>query len=255
MSWHRHPVLLWAFALCVMGGFARLGAWQWARADEKRIILAKTEQTLRERRPQPLSVLADPDRKSEYDWLELRGRFVDAPAVLLDNQQRGGKVGIRAYRVFLPDASPGPAVPVLVDLGWTALPGDRTMPQVPRDADRARVVGLLLPPPGSGLDVGSPAAQANGDLLATAVDMRTLRVALRMPALSARVLRPQPEAGFGFERDFDVLPNTLPPERHVGYAVQWFALVATVLITALLLQGRWWWVRRRRLRGTGAAGP
>ena len=39
-------------------------------------------------------------------------------------------------------------------------------------------------------------------------------------------------------RDLDVLPNTLPPERHLGYAVQWFALALAVLATALILTTR-----------------
>ena len=37
------------------------------------------------------------------------------------------------------------------------------------------------------------------------------------------------------ERDLDILPNTLTPARHLGYAVQWFALAATVLVVALVL--------------------
>jgi surfeit locus 1 family protein len=245
VSLRRNPWLLWAFAVCVIALFARLGAWQLARADEKRAMLHKAGRALQQRRSQPFSVLVDATRVGEYDWVELRGRFADAPAVLLDNQQRAGKVGVRAYRVFLPEAlaSEQSAVAVLVDLGWVPLPGDRAMPQVPLDAQRDRVAGLLLPPPGRGLDVGPPSAQANGDLLATAIDPPALGRALRMPMLSARVLRPLPETGFGFERDFDILPNTLPPERHLGYAVQWFALSAAVLITALLLT----WRRRRRI--------
>jgi surfeit locus 1 family protein len=243
VSLRRNPLLLWAFAVCAIALFARLGAWQLVRADEKRAMLAKAERALQQRRPRPVSVLVDAARAGEYDWVELRGRFADAPAVLLDNQQRGGKVGVRAYRVFLPEALASEQVAVLVDLGWTPLPGDRAMPQVPRDAQRGDIAGLLLPPPGRGLDVGPASAQANGDLLATAIDPVALSRALRTPMLSARVLRPPPEAGFGFERDFDILPNTLPPERHLGYAVQWFALSAAVLITALLLT----WRRRRRV--------
>ena len=35
-----------------------------------------------------------------------------------------------------------------------------------------------------------------------------------------------------------MLPNTLPPEKHRGYAVQWFALALAVLVTALVLTFR-----------------
>ena len=35
-----------------------------------------------------------------------------------------------------------------------------------------------------------------------------------------------------------VLPNTLSPSRHLGYAVQWFALAAAVFATATVLTFR-----------------
>ena len=237
MSVRRHPAFLWAIALLATALFAWLGFWQLERADEKRGMLAKASSALTSRTPKPLSVIADEARAMDYDWVAVEGRFAEAPAVLLDNQQQGGKVGVRAYRVFLLKDG----LPVLVDLGWTALPPDRTLPRVVRDVERDRLAGLLMPPPGQGLDMGAPVQQSDGALLATAIDLPTLRVALDLPALAPRVLRPDNDPGLGYARDFDILPNTLPPERHIGYAVQWFGLAITVLITALLLS----WRRRR----------
>ena len=40
------------------------------------------------------------------------------------------------------------------------------------------------------------------------------------------------------ERDLDILPNTLSPERHLGYAVQWFGLAIAVLVIALVMTFR-----------------
>jgi cytochrome oxidase assembly protein ShyY1 len=48
-------------------------------------------------------------------------------------------------------------------------------------------------------------------------------------------LRLDPALPLGYQRDLDVLPNTLPPERHRGYAVQWFGLAVASLVTALVL--------------------
>lgn len=241
MNARRHPLFLWAIALLAMALFARLGFWQLERAAQKREMLANAAVALHARKPQPLSMLADPDRAQAYDWVEIEGRFADAPMVLLDNQQHAGKVGVRAYRAFvLDDGSP-----LLLDLGWTALPPDRTLPTLVPDATRVKLAGLALPPPGQGLDVGGPVPQPDGTLLATAIDLPTLRAMLKLPALAPRVFRPEPRAGFGFDRDFDVLPNTLPPERHLGYAVQWFALSLAVLLTALLLT---WRARRAAAR-------
>lgn len=244
---HRHPALLWAFALLAMAGFASLGVWQLGRAELKREMLAEAQRALSARTPQPTAVLTDAARADAYDWVEIRGRFVEAPAVLLDNQQHAGRVGIRAYRVFETHAG----MRVLVDLGWLALPPDRTLPQVPRDAARHALRGLLLPPPGSGLRLGEPQPQADGTLLTMRVEPDAIALALGMPGLAPRVLRPEPEAGFGYQRDFDILPNTLPPEKHIGYAVQWFALALAVLVTAVLLTVR----RARRLRSIHGPTP
>ncbi|HKN77649.1 MAG TPA: SURF1 family protein, partial [Lysobacter sp.] len=50
--------------------------------------------------------------------------------------------------------------------------------------------------------------------------------------------RLDPKLPGGYARDLDILPNTLPPERHLGYAVQWWALSIAVLVTALVLTFR-----------------
>jgi surfeit locus 1 family protein len=234
MNLLRHPLFLWAIALLTIGLFARLGFWQLERAGEKRERLDKVAAVLAARVPQSMSALADTRRAQEYDWIEIEGRFADGPMLLLDNQQQGGVVGVRAYRVFVPDE----AAPVLLDLGWIALPPDRTLPGLAPGTARMRLAGLMLPPPGQGIDLGGPVAQPDGTLLATAIVLPTLRAILKQPTLALRVFRPEPQAGFGFDRDYDILPNTLTPERHLGYAVQWFGLAATVLITALLLTWR-----------------
>ncbi|MEQ1514069.1 MAG: SURF1 family protein [Lysobacteraceae bacterium] len=234
MKLRHHPLFLWAIALFAIALFARLGFWQLERASQKREMLANVAAVLSAREPQPLSAIADRRRAHGYDWVEIEGRFAEGPMVLLDNQQREGRVGIRAYRVFVPNEG----VPVLLDLGWVALPPDRTLPQLAFDPSPIRLAGLLLTPPGQGIDVGGPVAQPDGTLLATAIDLPMLRASLKQPTLAPRVFRPEPRSGFGFDRDFDILPNTLPPERHLGYAVQWFGLAATVLITALLLMWR-----------------
>jgi surfeit locus 1 family protein len=230
----RHPLFLWTIALLATALFAWLGFWQLERAAQKRGMLANVAAVLSAREPRPLSVIADERRAQAYDWVEIEGRFADGPLVVLDNQQHGGRVGVRVYRVFVPDDG----ARVLLDLGWVALPPDRKLPEPASDLAVEKFAGLMLPPPGHGLEMGRPAAQPGGTLLATSIDLPALRTMLKQPTLALRVFRPEPRPDFGFYRDFDILPNTLPPERHLGYAVQWFGLAATVLITALLLTWR-----------------
>ncbi|MGH8025127.1 MAG: SURF1 family protein [Pseudoxanthomonas sp.] len=233
----------WALALLAMALFCSLGAWQLDRAKQKQAMLAQSRSILAARKPLPLLAAADPARKAEYDWAQGQGRFTGKPAILLDNQSREGRSGVRAYRVFQPDSAAAP--PLLVELGWLPLPGDRTLPRIDSFAGNRQVAGLLAPPPSAGIASAVAAPQADGNLLTTSLDHALLADALKLPALAPRVLRLDPALKLGYLRDLEILPNTLPPERHLGYAAQWFGLALTVLITALVLTLR---KHRRRSR-------
>lgn len=231
----RSRPLLWVLAVVGIVGFTRLGFWQLARMHEKQAMLAASHAVLVERKARPLSEAGDARRAARYDWAAGAGAFADLPAVLLDNQQHEGRIGIHAYRVFQP-AGAG-ALPLLVDLGWLPLGGDRRMPAIDRPG-ATRVQGLLAPPPSAGLARGTVAPQPDGSLLVVALSLPELQRALRVPALAPRILKLDPALPLGYARDLDILPNTLPPERHLGYAVQWFGLALTVLVTALVLTFR-----------------
>jgi len=226
----------WGLALLGIALFTRLGYWQLARMHEKQALLDAAHAVLVTRDARPLSIAADPQRARSYDWTSADGRFVEAPAILLDNQEREGRVGARAYRVF--HSADAAVAPVLVELGWLPVPGDRRMPAVPRIEGALHVAGLLAPPPSAGLARAVATPQADGSLLTITVDVPLLRRALHLPTLAPRVLKLDPAMPIGYPRDLDILPNTLPPERHLGYAVQWFGLALTVLVTALVLTFR-----------------
>lgn len=235
MSGRGQRALGWTLALLAMAGFARLGVWQLDRMHQKQAMLDATATVLRERRALPLERAGDPARARAYDWAAGTGHFLAAPPVLLDNQSRAERIGIKAYRAFQPDAG---GTPLLVDLGWLPLPGDRRMPDVPRPPGRIALAGLLAPPPSGGLFARAPAYREGGHLVAMAIDPAALARALGLRDLAPRVLRLDPAAPIGYARDLDVLPNTLTPERHLGYAVQWFGLALAVLATALVLTFR-----------------
>lgn len=235
MSRRGNLVFGWVLALIGMAAFAWLGMWQLDRMHQKQAMLDATHAVLRDRQARPLSLAADAARARDYDWSAGRGRFAAGPAILLDNQQRDGRQGVRAYRVFQPASG---VAPLLLELGWLPLPGDREMPSVEHPQGELQVAGLLAPPPSAGIASAVATPQADGDLLTVGLDLPTLRAALHMPRLAARVLKLDPASPLGYVRDLDVLSNTLTPQRHLGYAVQWFGLALTVLVTALILTFR-----------------
>jgi cytochrome oxidase assembly protein ShyY1 len=217
----------WALALVAIAGFARLGFWQYGRMQEKQAMLADVGRVLR---APPVAIDAAGIR--EMAWVEGEAT-VDARTLLLDNQMRDGKPGVHVYCI----ARSGVA-DRLIDLGWLAVKPDRTMPDAACPAGPLHVRGLMTALPSSGLQVGVPMQQIGGTrwLMARA-DVDAIRAALHID-VPARVIRLDPKLPVGYARDLDVLPNTLPPERHLGYAVQWWALSLAVFITALVLSIR-----------------
>ena len=218
-------IALLLVGLLLAAGFAGLGRWQLGRALEKEQMLRGVDIALSRSEVMPLSAAA---KARGYDWSRGSGRFIPGPVLLLDNQRRGDLVGVRVLAPFQPtDGSP-----MLVDLGWLAMPGNRVLPAVAVPEGPQAVQGLLTPPPSTGLALGPAySTPATARWLLTRVDLPALSAALRL-SLAPRVLRLDPALPIGYPRDLDVLPNTLPPERHRGYALQWFGLaLATSLIS------------------------
>jgi surfeit locus 1 family protein len=65
--------------------------------------------------------------------------------------------------------------------------------------------------------------------------MSELRAALGRP-LEDRIVLLDPEQPDGFVRAWQ--PSVFPPERHLSYAVTWFALAATVVVLFVALNLR-----------------
>lgn len=232
MSRRGRIVLGWAAALLVAALFARLGFWQSGRAVEKQRMLDAVEVVLRTPTPGPLEAAGDPRHARDYAWARGRGRFTGAP-LWLDNQQRDGRVGVRGYAPFRTTSG----TLLLVDIGWAALaPDRRRLPSAPLPTGDVDVRGLLAPPPSAGIAMGAPMARHDGGWLMLRVEPDAIARELRLPApLAPRVLRLDPALPFGLPRDLAMLANTLTPDKHRGYALQWFGLAATVLVIALVL--------------------
>ncbi|KAB7768074.1 SURF1 family protein [Xanthomonas maliensis] len=234
----KHTLLLgWCLALGLSAVFVALGQWQLQRMHAKQQLLERAAH-VRETTMSLAAALAHPDRLA---WVSGRGRFLPQQ-ILLDNQLHAGQAGIRVYQLVAPDAAAGT---LLVDLGWLPMPADRRLPVVPLLQGGLALQGLLTAPPSAGLALGpalTPAGAAHA-WLATRMEPEAVRRALGRRDISSQVLRLDPAIAVGYARDLDMLPNTLPPARHLAYAVQWFGLALAALVTAGLLT---WRGRRRR---------
>ena len=221
-------------ALLLAGAFAALGAWQWQRATQKAGLLARWQAAL-VAPPLALAAALEPGRTLPAR-AEGAGRFVADATVLLDNQVREGRAGVMVLSLFQPD---GAHRALLVNRGWIALDAQRRLATPLSAVDGAvQVSGLLAPPPSAGLRVDNAPWRAGAE--------PPLLNWLDLPALArqfGRELHPgvlllDESAPFGYARAWQPLPNTLPPARHRGYAVQWFGLALTVLVVSGVMIGR-----------------
>lgn len=230
---------LWAIpVLLLAAGFAALGFWQQGRGEQKREWLAAWESALV---AEPVAVAKALNRGEDSTPLRVHGvlRFRTSPRMLLDNQQREGRIGVRAYA--LADAE-GLAAPLLVELGWLPMDADRTLPAFELPHGPQQITGVLVQMPGQGLKLGENPWKAGDDpILLTYLSAEEIQAAAGTAPMSG-VLRMDPQLPLGFVRDTVLLPNTLPPERHFGYAVQWWGLSAAVLVVYLVLA----WHRKAR---------
>lgn len=234
------------FGLAALVGialFAWLGCWQYQRGVQKRERLAQQTAALAAPVPTPLTdALRIADRSAVRNVVG-RGRF-QRSLLLLDGQQRDGRVGLRIFGIAQPD---GVKNALMVDMGWLPLAPNRTMPALQSPIGERDLSGLLGPWPGQGLRAApNPWPRDNRDsVLLSYLDAGEIERELGL-TLHPGVLRLAPELDYGYARDLDPPTNMLPPERHFGYAVQWFGLAAAVLAVYLVLT--WRSIRRKDLQ-------
>jgi surfeit locus 1 family protein len=229
------PTLVVVVLLPVLVG---LGLWQLQRAEEKRQIAAEFEagaQPVTVQDPGALRALGELPR---FQVVRLSGRYVPGRQFLLDNMTDGGAAG---YRVLTPFEAEGSDVWVIVDRGWVARGFDGTLPDVTVEDGLRSVEGRTNRLPRPGLELaGSPAVEGGWPRVVQFPRLGDLEAILGRPLAGAVVLL-DPAAEDGFLRRWQ--PIEFGPERHVGYAVQWFALAATLVIIFLYFN----FIRRRHV--------
>jgi surfeit locus 1 family protein len=201
-----------------------LGRWQLRRADEKRALFdsfaAGTDVTRLIDGSTPLL--------PRYQHIEARGHYDQTRQVLIDNMVNGERAG---YFVITPFALAGGSW-VLVNRGWVPLGASRAdRPTIPVAGDMRRIRGRADHMPSPGIQMGTKAELAPPYPVVAAFPTRAeiarlLGESSWAPAADLVLL----DAGEpdGYVRNWTA-PG-FPPMRHIGYAVQWFALALTLFI-------------------------
>lgn len=212
-----------------------LGWWQVGRGREKQAMMESFARGTQTSITLAGGVTVDELRR--YQHVTAQGHYDPARQVLLDNMP--SQAGRPGYRVLTPFVRAGESRLLLVDRGWVPLGASRdVLPPVVVAAGPRTVAGRLdrLPEPGVRIGEAGVPGDARwprvlnfprrGDLeqvLGQAVEERIVLLDPAAPDGYERVWRPA--LGFG-------------PERHLGYAIQWFALALAALVGFVALSLR-----------------
>jgi surfeit locus 1 family protein len=209
--------------------------WQLGRAHEKERVAATLEALARE----PAVPLTATEAKAEdLEWRRVTasGRFAPMYGVFIDNRIRRGVAG---YHVVMPlelgTQSVGGSRYVLVNRGWIAGAPDRSrLPEVTTPGGTVQISGLAVVPSRRFLELSANVAEGK---VWQNLTLERYRAAFPI-AVQPIVIQQESPLDDRLAREWD--PPELGINKHYGYAFQWLALAATVLVFYLVTH-----VRRR----------
>ena len=213
--------------------FAGLGRWQVDRMFEKQAI----EEQYRERGDEAVRAL--PERVDDIEaWrfrkVRINGTPFSGKQFLLDNQVRNKQAG---YNVLTPMTLDDGRV-ILVDRGWVPLVGGtrEQLPQIDISPETQYTIeGRFYAPFGDPVSLGDPQIKASRwpiviPYMDFALMKNLLRTSVEPFAIRMSPSQSQPK---GYLREWPSI--AFSSTKHLGYAVQWFALSLTVLILLIAL--------------------
>lgn len=214
--------LLTLFVLAFLPLLLALGVWQLDRAEQKREMQAAMDES-RTAVPASLGQLAT-DAEPAWRPLYLQGTFDKDVIWLLDNRTRGGRAGVEVLQPFQDADS---AQWIIVNRGWISWADRSSLPDIETPQGQVQLDAEALPIAGTGFTLGDTSARSGWPKLITAVEPALMAEQAGIDALPWTARLRQGSAG-AFRLEWPPLPTTA--SKHTGYAVQWFALAAALLI-------------------------
>lgn len=222
-------LLITLAALLAFAVALALGFWQLSRASQKEAWQAHIDQQAAAPRLDgpALAMLPDPVLEMHRGVL-LRGRWLPAHTVFLDNRPMNGKTGLY---VATPLQLEGSSAVVLVLRGWVARNFvDRArLPALQTSADVVEIQGRIAPAPSKLYELGD----ADAGPIRQNLDIVRVKAETGLPLLAVWVQQTD-AASEGLLRDWP--PANLGVHKNYGYAFQWFGLGALIAVLYVWFQ-------------------
>lgn len=216
-----------------------LGFWQLSRGHEKQRLL---DSYAERRAAQPmgseqLQGSADP----AFRRVHVRGQLDGQHSVLLDNRMRDGKAGVELLQPLHDQAS---GLWLLLNRGWLPWPDRRTPPVFSTPEQAVNLDAWVYVAPGETFQLHADPAAAGWPRLLTALHPAALWAELGREGFAYEL---RAEAGPGtYETTWPIV--AMGPEKHLAYAVQWFAMALALLGLYLYLG---WHNSKEKHHGSG----
>ncbi len=209
----------------------RLGFWQLQRAEEKRELQQRIELRAAQAPLEVSRLLSLADEELNHRRVRLDGVFDNDTVYLLDNQVFNGKVGYQLLQRFYASNDSQDTQAFLVNRGWIAGFPDRRLPELPVVTGRGSVLASVYIPASRPVLLAEESLAQTWPQVIQSVDMAKIRAQLGEEVYRYE-LRLQDGQWGALAVDWPVV-NT-GPEKHQGYAVQWFAMSAALVVCWLL---------------------
>jgi len=206
--------------------FVHLGRWQIERAYEKKQLLDVAHQ---QSMLPPILWHAHDTLPKQYQALQLSGYFLPM-ILLLDNQHHQHQLG---YDVISPLCLHDGSV-VLIDRGWVKADPQRSiLPVLERPTGHIDVVGTAYYPSSKTWVLGANLEEVTRDITRVEVLDTPLISQFLHKSVYPFIIRQNKNDAHGYVRDWAIV--SMPPVRHYGYAVQWFAMALVIFIIFIAL--------------------
>lgn len=218
--------LMILLTLVVVGGFTHLGFWQMQRAQQKQQMI---EADLLFANKESSEWRSESKLPLQYQRLHVVGNYLQS-IFLLDNQHQEHQFGFDVLSPLLLENG----FVVLIDRGWVA--GDnarKNFPVVSTPTERLTVYGSVYYPDQKQWVLG-PAVEKQSTHL-TIIEKLDVKIVSQIlqKKVYPFIIRLDKGDEHGFVRQWAIV--SMPPERHLAYAWQWFSMAIAVLIIFLAL--------------------
>ncbi|MCP4881908.1 MAG: SURF1 family protein [Gammaproteobacteria bacterium] len=206
------------FTVLFMPVLLCLGFWQLDRAEDKRQLMLKAQAS------DTMLVVESADQLEslpEFQHVQLAGNYLPNYMWYVDNQIWRGKVGVDVIALL----QIGQKL-VLVNRGWHIWRDRSNLPEISGPSGQVTLEGHLIKPSEKGILLAEDIILSdNYPQLLQKVNMQMLQQYLPLPLLP-RVLHLDINSQTALQPHWQ--PVNITPEKHYGYALQWFGLSLTL---------------------------